>query len=88
MGVGAGAGSDENARAYDAILANEPTVSLDEHVARTAGRLEGEHLQSDEKPDLGPVDAVVAATGLTVGEPILSRDADLETVDGLSVRQW
>jgi len=88
VGVGAGVAADDNATAYDALLANEPVVPLDENVARTAGRLEGEHLQSDEKPDLGPVDAVVAATALTYSEPVLSNDEDFRAVDGLSVEHW
>ena len=87
-GVGAGVDSGENASAYDALLANEPVVPLDENVARTAGRLEGLHLRSDDKPALGPVDAVVAATGLTFSEPVVSCDGDFETVDGLAVETW
>lgn len=88
VGVGAGADSGEHARAYDALLANEPIVGLDENIARRAGRLEGAHLRSDDKPDLGPADAVVAATGLTIGEPVLSGDEDFRTIDGLSVQGW
>lgn len=88
VGVGAGSGADEDAREYEALLANEPVVALDENVARKAGRLEGEHLVSDAKPDLGPVDAIVAATGLTYSEPVLARDEDFERVDGLAVESW
>lgn len=86
--VGVGAGFENVAQQYDALLANEPLVHLDENVARRAGRLEGEHLASDSKPELGPVDAIVAATGLTHSEPVVTRDEDFQSVDGLSVESW
>lgn len=86
--VGVGAGFADAAQEYDALLANEPMVNLDENIARKAGRLEGEHISSDHKPDLGPVDAIVAATGLTYSEPVVSRDEDFDSVDGLTVEYW
>lgn len=88
VGVGAGVDSADNATAYDALLVNEPVIPLDENIARNAGRLEGKHLQSDDKPNLGPIDAVVAATGLTYSEPVLSRDRDFQSIDGLAVESW
>lgn len=88
VGVGAGVKSDSSAGAYDALLENEPLVTVDEHVARLAGKLEGRHLRSDDKPDLGPVDAIVAATGISISEPVVSRDEDFGTVDGLDVATW
>lgn len=86
--VGVGAGFEDAAKEYDALLANEPLVHLDENIARRAGRLEGAHLDSDDKPELGPVDAIVAATGLTHSEPVVSRDGDFGCVDGLAVESW
>ncbi|MUV51439.1 PIN domain-containing protein [Haloarcula sp. KBTZ06] len=85
VSVGAGGDPNENARAYDALVANKPVVPLDENIARRAGVLEGEHLTSDSKPTLGPGDAIVAATGLVHNEPVVTNDTDFETVDGLSV---
>lgn len=85
VSVGAGADPNENARAYDALVANKPVVPLDENIARRAGVLEGQHLTSDSKPTLGPGDAIVAATGLVHNEPVVTNDTDFETVDGLSV---
>lgn len=86
--VGVGAGFENAAQQYDALLANEPLVRLDENIARRAGRLEGEHLASDSKPELGPVDAIVAATGLTHSEPVVTRDEDFQSVDGLAIESW
>lgn len=86
--VGVGYGFEDAAQEYDALLANEPLVQLDENIARKAGRLQGEHLASDDKPELGPGDAVVAATGLTHSEPVVSKDGDFESVDGLTVESW
>jgi len=88
VGVGAGLDAPENAADYDSLLANEPVVPLDANIARKAGRLEGDHLTSDDKPELGPVDAIVAATGLNFSEPILTNDEDFEHVDGLAVQGW
>lgn len=85
VGIEAGETADENARAYEALIENKATVPLNENVARRAGILEGEHLTSDEKPDLGPADAIVAATGLQYSEPVVSADEDFRTVDGLEV---
>lgn len=88
VGVGAGASPTENARKYEALVANKPVVPLDERIARRAGTLEGEHLTSDAKPELGPADAVVAATGLVHGEAVVTNDGDFEDVDGLAVETY
>ena len=88
VGVGAGDDATENARAYEALVANKPVVDLDENIARRAGVLEGHHLTSDAKPTLGPGDATVAATGLVFNEPVVTNDADFEHVDGLSVERY
>jgi hypothetical protein len=63
VSVGAGNEPEENARQYEALIANKPIVSLDENIARRAGTLEGIHLMSDSKPNLGAADAVVAPDG-------------------------
>ncbi|MBX0287200.1 PIN domain-containing protein [Halomicroarcula sp. F28] len=88
VGVGAGDDANDNARAYEALVANKPVVELDENVSRRAGVLEGEHLASDSKPTLGPNDAVVAATGLVYNDPVVTSDTDFESVDGLSVELY
>jgi tRNA(fMet)-specific endonuclease VapC len=88
VGVGAGGDANENARAYNALVANKPVVPLNENIAQRAGVLEGQHLTSDSKPALGPGDAIVAATGLVYNDPVITNDADFETVDGLSVELY
>jgi predicted nucleic acid-binding protein len=74
-----------NQRAYERLLANKPVVDLDGHLARTAGMLFGEHKASDRRKDLDLGDAVVAAAGLTLNEPVVTNDGDFEDVDGLRV---
>ena len=85
VGVGAGSESFENARKYEALVANKPVVEIDGKIARQAGALEGQHVVSDEKPELGPGDAIVAATGLQYNEPVVTNDGDFTQVDGLAV---
>ena len=77
-----------NARAYEALVENKLVVSLDEHIARRAGTLEGQHLASDTKPNLGSTDSIVAATGLTMNEAAVTNDRDFESVDGLDVELY
>ena len=88
VGVGAGDDATENARAYEALVANKPVVEIDANIARRAGVLEGHHLTSDAKPTLGPGDATVAATGLVFNEPVVTNDTDFEHVDGLDVERY
>jgi predicted nucleic acid-binding protein len=85
VGVGAGSKSFENARKYEALMANKPVVDVDGKIARQAGALEGQHIISDSKPELGPGDALVAATGLQYNEPVVTSDRDYTHVDGLAV---
>lgn len=88
VGVAAGSTPERNEQAFEALLGNKPVVPLDADIARLAGRLEGEHLASDAKPNLGPVDAVVAATGLGASEPVVTNDRDFDNVDDLRVRLY
>jgi predicted nucleic acid-binding protein len=88
VGVGAGDLPTENARTYEALIANKPVVPLEEPIARRAGALEGQHVGSDANPDLSPGDAIVAATGLTMDEAVVTNDGDFEAVDGLDVELY
>lgn len=86
VAVGLGSNTVENARKFESLLANKPVVDLGDPVARRAGVLEGQHIASDSKPDLGPADAIVAATALQYSEPVVTNDvSDFEAVDGLDV---
>jgi predicted nucleic acid-binding protein len=53
-----------------------------------AGALESQHMGSDAKPDLGPGDAIVAATGLTMDEAVVTSNGDFGAVDGLDVELY
>jgi predicted nucleic acid-binding protein len=89
--ISVGYGSDHagNARGIDALVANKPVAVLDENIARKAGTLDGIHRDSDQKPTLDPVDAMVASTGLVFNEPVVTADSsDFERVDGLAVESW
>ena len=88
VSVGAGSQSDANARDFEALVENKPVVELDDSIARRAGALEGAHLASDSDPNLGPGDAIVAATGLTLNEPVVTNDGDFQSVDGLRVELY
>jgi len=85
VGVGAGSDSFANANKYEALMANKPTVELTGTIARQAGALQGQHLVSDTKPNLGTGDAVVAATGLQYNEAVVTSDEDFTHVEGLTV---
>ena len=85
VSVGAGTQSYQNAEKYEKLMANYPVVPLDENIAKRAGALEGMHLVSDSKSDLGPGDAIVAATALQFNEPVVGEDSDFGDVEGLEV---
>lgn len=89
ISVGLGSTPNANARQLEPLVANQPVVELDENVARRAGVLLGLHQSSETKPQLGVVDAVVAATGLVYNEPVITDDADdFGSVEGLEVTDW
>jgi len=88
VGVGASEDATDTARTYEALIDSESIVPLDRNVARLAGSLEGTHLASDDKPNLGPADAIVAATGLVHNEAVVTTDRDLRSVDGLTVETF
>jgi predicted nucleic acid-binding protein len=88
LSVGYGDDANENSRDYERLLANKPVVDLDENIARRAGVLQGEHRANDDKPNLGPHDAAIAATGLTFNEAVLTADEDFDSVDGLAVETF
>jgi tRNA(fMet)-specific endonuclease VapC len=86
--VGRGADPVSNQRAHKQLLSQHPVVDLTEDIARRAGVLHGTHAASDEKRDLDGVDAMVAATGLALNEPVVSNDSDFQDVDGLAVETY
>lgn len=86
VAVGLGSESAENARKFESLLENKPVVELTDQIARRAGVIEGQHIASDTLPELGPADAIVAATALQLGEPVVTNDvSDFEAVDGIEI---
>lgn len=86
VAVGLGSNTAANARTFEALVENKPVVPLNDAIARRAGILEGVHIGSDAKPDLGPANAVVAATALQFSEPVVTADdSDFEAVDEVEV---
>lgn len=70
---------------YERLLASRLIVDLSPEVARRAGELNGEHLNSDVLNELDGADSVVAAHGLLLDEPVVSNDSDFQSVEGLEV---
>ncbi|MFB6194429.1 MAG: PIN domain-containing protein [Halobaculum sp.] len=85
VGNAFGEQSDALRAAYERLLASRSSIDLDPTVARRAGILNGEHLQSDSVSDLDDVDSIVAAHALLLNEPVVSNDEDFQAVDGLDV---
>lgn len=85
IGVGAGETSFENASTYEALVEHKPVVGIDGQIARRAGVIQGIHLTSDSKPNLGLADAIIAATALRFDEPIVTSDRDFTRIDGVTV---
>jgi predicted nucleic acid-binding protein len=86
VAVGVGSESAKNARKFESLLENKPVVPLTDQIARRAGVIEGQHIASDTLPELGPADAVVAATALQLNEAVVTNDvSDFETVESLDV---
>lgn len=89
VSVGAGQIPHNNARAYEELIANLPVIDIDENIAKRAGAIQGEHLASDSKPDLGLADATIAATALVYNEPVVTNDTDdFGSVEGLEAVSW
>jgi len=70
---------------FQQLVANKTFQELTDPIARKAGTLNAVHEQSDTKPNLGPIDSMVAATGLQLNEPVVAADSDFNSVDGLQV---
>lgn len=75
-------------RAYRRLFASHPVVDLTDDIARRAGVLRGVHRSSDGKRTLDGADSPVAATALSLGEPVVSNDRDFLDVAGLAVETY
>lgn len=89
LSVGIGDFPSQNRLEIEAVIANKPIVGVTESIAKRAGVIEGELQASDQKAHIGPVDAVIAATGIEYSEPVVSNDiSDFDQVDGLTVESY
>jgi predicted nucleic acid-binding protein len=89
VSVGAGQLPHENVRAYEELVGNVPIIDIDANIARRAGAIQGDHLASETKPDLGLADATIAATALVYNEPVVTDGTDdFGSVEGLDVVSW
>lgn len=89
VSVGAGQNPHDSVRAYEELVGNLPIIDIDENIARRAGAIQGEHIASDTKPNLGLADATIAATGLVYNEPVVTTDTDdFGSVEGLNTASW
>jgi predicted nucleic acid-binding protein len=85
-GIGGADDPDELLPRYEALFASKPRVESADRVARRGGRLYARHEASDEKRRLDLVDAMVAAIGLDLGEPVATTDRACGDVDWPDVR--
>lgn len=75
-------------RGYRRLLQSLPVVDLDDNLARRAGVLRGKYMASDRLKALDGADSIVAATGLSFDEPVVSNDEDFRDVEGLAVETY
>jgi len=73
---------------YEKLLQSLPVVEMNANLARQAGTLRGRHARSDSRAALDGADSMVAATGLSLNEPVVSNDDDFEAVDELTVETY
>lgn len=87
-GIEEAADPDQLRPRYEALFANKPRVELTDGIARRGGQLYAHHEASDTKETLDLVDAMVAAAGLDVDEPVVTNDSAYHDVDGLTVQTY
>jgi predicted nucleic acid-binding protein len=75
-------------RGYERLLQVYPVVNVDHGLARRAGELRGTHTRSNSLKNLDGADSMVAATGLSYDEAVVSNDSDFQDVDGLRVETY
>ncbi|RNJ25938.1 PIN domain-containing protein [Halosegnis longus] len=70
---------------YERLLQSHSSLEMTPDIAKRAGELNGTHMNSDTRSQLDGADSVVAAHGLSLGEPVISNDSDFQDVEGLDV---
>lgn len=90
LSVGKGTRTEENRRTVERVLGSLPCEPATESLTRRAGILDGELMAADERGDgIGPADAVIAATALEYGEPVVTGDpTDFERVPDVEIERY
>lgn len=77
--IGKGSETEQNRRRFERVLDGLPQAELTDAIAKRAGEIEGRVQAADPKDSgVGVADAVIAATALTVNEPVVTDDIDFE----------
>jgi len=74
VGVGYSEELRKEVEKIDRAVGSKPTVKMDDEIAKEAGRMIGE-LKREGEP-VGRGDAVIGATALVRGEPVLTRNTE------------
>jgi tRNA(fMet)-specific endonuclease VapC len=90
ISVSKGTRTDENRRTVDRALQSLPIIGLTEPIAKRAGIIEGELQATDQsEEEIGPADAIIAATALEYEETIVTDNPDdFERVDGVAIETY
>ena len=75
IAVGKGRRTDHNREKFERLIDGLPQVDLTSPITKRAGRIEG-RMQSADPNDVGVglADAIVAATAITLDEPVVTDD--------------
>ncbi|WP_251341356.1 PIN domain-containing protein [Haloplanus halophilus] len=75
VAVGKGTRTEHNRRKFERLLDGLPQVELTASIAKRAGEIEGETQAADPNDiGVGSADAIIAATAIDVGEPVVTDD--------------
>lgn len=76
VSVGMGTTPAKNRRTYQRLLQGLPRADLTETIAKRAGEIHGQSKTDDpNNSGVGLVDAIIAATALQYGEPVVTNNA-------------
>lgn len=75
VAVGKGSRTEHNREKFERLLDGLPQVDLTASIAKRAGEIEGRTQAADQNDvGVGTADAVIAATAVELGEPVITDD--------------
>ncbi len=94
--VGKGSETEPNRRKFERVLDGLPRAETTDAIVKRAGEIEGRVQAADPNDSgIGVADAVIAATAVDVGEPVVTDDGDFRRrikeqagVDGLEIEEY